>query len=106
MKDGKLKHFDNGKPRVDLIPGIVLMAIGMVMGFGAKKYGDNNWKKGTTWKTYYASTLRHLYAWEDGEDIDPDSNLPHLSHALCDIIYLLWYYLKRVGVDNRKGDNE
>lgn len=36
--------YDDGKPRLDLIPPDAVMAIGYVMTYGAQKYGANNWQ--------------------------------------------------------------
>ena len=40
-----VKH-DGGKPRVELVPPSLMIAVGSVLAFGAKKYGDNNWRRG------------------------------------------------------------
>ena len=34
--------------------------------------------------------MRHLIAWRKGELIDPESKLPHLAHAGCNLIFLNW----------------
>lgn len=51
---------------------------------GALKYGRSNWRvAGVRASIYYDATLRHLNKWFEGEDIDSDSGLSHLSHALA-----------------------
>lgn len=35
-----------------------------------------------------AAAMRHLAAWRDGEQLDEESGLPHLAHALCCIVFL------------------
>lgn len=48
---------------------------------GADKYGICNWRKDPIKaSTYKAAMLRHLKAWLEGEDIDPDSGYHHLYH--------------------------
>ena len=48
---------------------------------GADKYGRFNWRKDKILaSTYKGAMLRHLRAWIEGEDLDPDSGQPHLSH--------------------------
>lgn len=57
-----------------------------VMGLldGALKYGRSNWRAvGVRASIYYDAIDRHMSAWFEGEDIDPDSGLPHLAHVLA-----------------------
>lgn len=56
------------------------------MGFldGALKYGRTNYRPmGVKASTYFDACSRHLALWFEGEDIDPESGLPHLAHALA-----------------------
>lgn len=56
---------------------------------GAKKYGPWNWRKtGVNSMTYASAIKRHLNAWIDREDIDPDSGLSHIAKiiASCNIL--------------------
>jgi hypothetical protein len=51
---------------------------------GALKYGRSNWRHaGVRASIYYDACRRHLAAWFEGETYDPDSQLPHLAHALA-----------------------
>jgi hypothetical protein len=51
---------------------------------GARKYGRSNWREaGVRASIYYDAVRRHLAAWFEGEDNDPDSGLPHMAHALA-----------------------
>ncbi len=57
---------------------------------GALKYGRANWRSaGVRASIYYDACLRHLTKWFEGETIDSDSGLPHLSHALACIAILI-----------------
>jgi hypothetical protein len=38
---------------------------------GAKKYGDNNWRKGIPVYCYIDSALRHYLKWLRGDDDEP-----------------------------------
>lgn len=56
---------------------------------GADKYGIRNWLKNPIQSsTYEGAMLRHLKAWLEGEDIDPDSGYSHLTHlrACCAVV--------------------
>lgn len=82
---------DRGKLRYDLLPVDVLEQIVRVLTAGATKYGDENWKNVEPYKDrYYAAAMRHLVAWRQGEVADREDGLPHLAHALCCIIFILW----------------
>jgi hypothetical protein len=57
---------------------------------GALKYGRSNFRAvGVKASIYYDAAKRHLNAWFEGEDLDPDSGLPHLAHALACIAILV-----------------
>lgn len=61
----------------------VLMEMGLGMLEGACKYGSHNYRKaGVRSSVYYDAAQRHLMAWWEGEDIDPESGLPHISKVL------------------------
>ncbi|HEY6022243.1 MAG TPA: dATP/dGTP diphosphohydrolase domain-containing protein [Candidatus Paceibacterota bacterium] len=48
------------------------------------KYGRSNYRViGVRASIYFDALIRHVYAWFEGEERDPDSGLPHLSHALA-----------------------
>lgn len=57
---------------------------------GALKYGRANWRViGVRATIYYDAALRHLAAWMEGEECDPDDGVPHLSAALACIAILI-----------------
>jgi hypothetical protein len=57
---------------------------------GAMKYGRANWRvSGVRASVYFDAACRHLNAWFEGEAADPDSGLPHLSHALACLAILV-----------------
>ena len=92
---------DKGKPRVELIPPEIIEEIGYVLAFGADKYGEHNWRKGLKWTRIYASVLRHLLAWAKGEKYDKESGLPHLNHAITNLIFLREYEERHKELDDR-----
>lgn len=81
--------FDQGKPRVDLIDSRFLLELGEVLGFGAEKYGENNWQAIEP-KRYRAAALRHMYQYCSGEKVDKESGKSHLIHAACNLMFLYW----------------
>lgn len=57
---------------------------------GMLKYGRANWRyAGVRASIYVDACRRHLTAWFEGEDLDPDSGLPHLAHALACLAILV-----------------
>ena len=57
---------------------------------GRFKYGNANWREaGVRASVYVSACQRHLAAWFEGEDSDPDSQLPHLAHALACLAILV-----------------
>jgi len=57
---------------------------------GALKYGRSNFRAvGVRASIYYDAARRHLDAWFEGEDVDPDSGLPHHAHALACIAIIV-----------------
>ena len=71
------------------IPIYPLTEWAKILTFGAKKYSDRNWEKGFAWSRAYGAVQRHLTSFWDGEDLDPETQLSHLAHAICEITFLL-----------------
>ena len=87
--------YDSGKLRYSLVPPIAMRALAEVLTFGALKYAPNNWQLVDNGKERYLDALyRHLEAYRSGELVDPESNLPHLSHAITNIAFLLHFESK------------
>jgi hypothetical protein len=95
---------DQGKTPITLVPreGIELTA--KVFAFGATKYGRDNYKQGMEWSRVLDASLRHILAFANGEDKDPESGLSHLGHALCCLNMLAYYETKGKGTDDRFKD--
>lgn len=90
-----IKH-DTGKLRWDLIPWKPLEYVVRVVTFGAAKYGPANWQSlADARNRYFAALQRHLAAYRMGELFDPETGLPHLAHAACNCLFLMWYDLVR-----------
>jgi hypothetical protein len=82
--------FDKEKLRYDLLPFEAIDQIVDVLGYGSRKYADNNWKiVPDARRRYIAAALRHISAYQRGEMIDPESGLQHLAHAACSLVFLL-----------------
>jgi hypothetical protein len=88
---GEGQHFDKGKLRMDLIPPEAEEALAAVLTYGCNKYAERNWEGGIKFSRLYGSVRRHLHQWWGGTDIDPESELHHLKHALCNLAFLITY---------------
>lgn len=83
------KH-DDGKPRYDLLPPIAIDEMAKVMTFGAEKYAPDNWRcVDNAVERYRAALLRHSFAMLSGEELDPETGLPHAAHAMCCAAFLV-----------------
>ena len=88
--------FDSGKLRYSLIPPAATKALAEVLTFGAQKYAANSWQNVPNAEERYLDALmRHLEAYRSGEIIDPDSNLPHMAHILCNAAFLMHFEQER-----------
>jgi hypothetical protein len=88
---GSGARFNDGKPDFSLLPLCTLEDEMRVWAYGEKKYARFNWAKGMRWSIPLACILRHLSAWQRGEDLDPESGLPHLAHISCNLRMLTLY---------------
>ncbi len=85
------KH-DADKLDWTLLPVRPVQSILQVLAFGAEKYQRDNWQHVTQpRRRYLSAAFRHLAAVQDGEWLDSESGLPHLAHAGCCILFLLWF---------------
>jgi hypothetical protein len=85
---------DHGKPMVSLVDPDWLIEVSKVLTFGMEKYAKDNWKHVDSAKDRYLSAAyRHLLAYQAGEVDDSESNLHHLAHATCCLMFL--HYLDR-----------
>jgi len=76
----------NKKPPLDLVPPSAIIYMAMAFKEGAAKYGAYNWRnKEVQSMIYHGAALRHLLSSIDGEDIDPESGIPHLACAMASI---------------------
>lgn len=80
--------YDGGKPRMDLLDADALIGLAQVLTFGAQKYEAHNWREGINNSRLVAALLRHISAVMKGEEIDPESGLPHIDHAGCCWMFL------------------
>jgi len=81
---GAQRDCQAGKGRMDLLPFRALIELAKVYEEGAKKYNDNNWRKGIPLSRYVDSGMRHLAKWMIGWRDEP-----HLAQAAWNIMCLI-----------------
>lgn len=78
------------KPALRFVPPVAIGELSKAMALGAQKYGPFNWReKRVMASIYYEAAQRHLMAWFDGENLDPESRASHLSHVMACCAILL-----------------
>lgn len=82
--------FGDLKVPLQFIPPTAVVALGVGLAEGGRKYGPFNWREiPVEYMTYAGAVMRHLQAWIDGENFDPDSGNPHLYHAIASLAILI-----------------
>jgi len=92
------------KASMSYVPSSVLMEVALGMHEGGLKYGRHNYRvMGVRGSVYYDATMRHLMAWWEGEDYDPNSgaDLHHISKAIASLVVLRDAMLFDKFVDDR-----
>ena len=83
---------DQGKADWTLLPINSVTTVIKVLEFGMSKYGRDNWKLVKEPKRRYLSAAyRHLGSIVEGDWNDPETNLPHAAHAICCLLFVLWF---------------
>lgn len=97
-------RYNTGKLKWSLVSWKALAPMVRVLMFGAEKYDDHNWKKGLKYTEVCESLQRHLNAFIDGENDDPESKLSHVGHILCNAMFLSYMFLFKKDMDDRYID--
>jgi hypothetical protein len=90
------------KPPLSTIPLPVLFEVGVAMLEGACKYRRHNYRvAGVRATVYFDAAWRHLADWYEGQDIDPDSGLHHVSKAIASLVVLRDAMMNDKVIDDR-----
>jgi hypothetical protein len=81
--------YDQGKPKLTLVPRQIIQGIARVRMFGTEKYGSpDNWKLVEP-ERYRDAAFRHFLAYlDDPQGVDEESGLPILWHLATNIAFL------------------
>jgi dATP/dGTP diphosphohydrolase, N-terminal len=81
---------DLEKPRPSLVPAGATMAVAAAFTHGAHKYAPFGWRTVPNGRERYLdAALRHIYAYMNGEVLDPESKLPPLAHAVASLMIVM-----------------
>lgn len=98
----KALRYNENKVEWSLVDWKSLEPMVKVLMYGSKKYAPDNWKKGQDLRSLSSCLMRHLVAFMDGEDIDPESGEHHLGHVMCNAMFMIHSQAKHGWTDNRK----
>lgn len=87
--------------RHSLIPSEALDTVAELYNFGTEKYSAHNWRKGYEWSKSIDSLLRHAHKFNAGEDIDPETKLPHLAGVVFHALTLITFMSEHPEFDDR-----
>ena len=104
--DGGGLRYNNGKNRLDLVPAEWIWGLGALLTKGAEKYDTRNWERGMSWGTMVGCAQRHLYKFICGERVDSETGCHHLAMAAWNILALMTYDIRQVGVNDLVGKME
>ncbi len=100
----KGKKYDNNyleKPPLDLIPYEALELMAQVMGMGREKYGRSQWTGGIEYSRLTNAAGRHMGQFSKGIDLDDESKLNHIGHAMVNLAMLVWMIQNKPEMDDR-----
>lgn len=94
-------RYNEGKIQSREIDPDFILGIGEVLTKSRAKYEHFNWQKPTNFSTPYESLMRHLMAFQKGEEIDQETGCHHLLHAATNIMFLHYHAINNSGIDDR-----
>ena len=96
------KHFDEGKTELQYVLAMDgLDEVAKVGTYGANKYGQYNYRDGSTFMRFIGSIIRHTAAFARGQDLDRESGFSHLAHVIYNCLILLQWIHDKKGIDDR-----
>lgn len=80
----------------------VIAELGVAMAEGAMKYARHNYRAvGVRASVYLDAEMRHMAAWWEGQDLDPDSGVNHVTKAIACLFVLRDSMIQGNWVDDR-----
>jgi len=98
--DGSLLKERVNKPMFELIDPDFILGVACILTHGAYKYSPNSWQS-VPKEEYHGALNRHINAYLRGESFDRSSQMFHLDHAACDLMFLRWFETQNKRKRNR-----
>jgi hypothetical protein len=92
------------KVPMSVVPANVLAEVAAALMEGASKYGRHNYREvGVRASVYYDAAMRHLMAWWEGEDLDPDTanTISHITKTISALVVLRDSMMQENWTDDR-----
>jgi hypothetical protein len=102
--ENSAERYNTGKLKWSLVSWNALEPMIEVLMYGMNKYTAWNWCKGLKYTEICESLLRHVYAFMNGEDEDPESKLKHVGHILANAMFLSYMTLFKKDMDDRQNN--
>ena len=84
------------------VPATVIWEVGLALLEGARKYGRHNYRVAPVRSSAYVDAAKgHIDCYWEGEDIDPDSGLCHVTKAIASLVVLRDAMINDMVVDDR-----
>lgn len=96
----RAKTDDSAKPPLAWLPWGGLEEVAWVLDFGAKKYGNGNYRQGMEVSRNLSCAIRHISAYMQGQRIDSESGRSHLAHAACRLLFALQNQKDKVCIED------
>jgi hypothetical protein len=93
--------FDQNKPDYSLLTPAMLEPMTRALMYGEHKYSRGNFRQGFENVRLTSAALRHIFAYLNREDLDPESHVSHLGHAMAALAMLLDNVAEGVSTDVR-----
>lgn len=103
----KAATFDDDKVPLSRVPWAGVDALARAQAYGHRKYGDfENYRKGMEISRNLSCALRHIRDFMDGQDLDAESGVDHLGHAMARIAFVIQNRHDGVAIDDRYNKRE
>lgn len=91
QKAGTSLRYNENKIQTREIDPNFILGIGQVLTKSREKYDHYNWCKPTQLSTPYESMMRHILAFQSGEDFDKETSAHHLLHAATNLMFMYYH---------------
>jgi hypothetical protein len=103
MSEERALRHNTGKPPLYYLLTFpeAMRGVARVSAYGEAKYARFNYLKGAPASESISCLMRHLLAWYNGEDVDPESGLNHLDAVSWNALRLTDELTRRPELDDR-----